>query len=364
MKKKIWFCVVVALSLIGCKKGITIAGTWTDIENPESTFWFYDEGKVLDVPQESTFDELIEKWSIEKDGTLTLESETGTIQIYKISNDQDQALKNSGYYYLDENTLILDGHEYERVRSSKREDKRKLEEKEIEKQEIAAKKTQKEKELNEMKTILLSLQSQLDKYQTEHFVDDDQMNKLYDYLTSKENEVYYLQDGKITEFDHLKDVQTLKFDPETNSILLAEHYKKDGINGKTIGFQYSKDDKNELDMRYITSGAFSDGTFNGQCQTYSLTIDPTNTKRNIYYLGESKRNVMNGPIQVRYQKNTEDAINGIETYQDGIIQPIRELEPSDGVNEEGFVILIDGSRFLYITKDQMEDEKEVSTFWN
>ncbi|WP_290092132.1 hypothetical protein [uncultured Dubosiella sp.] len=364
MKKKIWMGVVIFLLLAGCKKGITIGGTWVDLEDPESTFWFYDEGKVLDVPKESTFDELIEKWSIEKDGTLTLESETGTIQVYKISNDQDQALKNSGYYYLDENTLILDGREYERTRSSKRQDKRKLEEKELEKQEIAAKKTQKEKELGEMREILSSLQSQLDKYSTDHFVDDEQMNKLYEYLTSKENEVCYFQNGEITDLNNLKDMETLKLDPETNSILMAEHYKKDGLNGKTIGFQYSKNVKNEMDMRYITSGVFSDGKFNGNCQTYSLTIDPTNTERRIYYAGESKRNVMNGPIQVRYQKNNEDAINGIETYQDGIIQPIRELEPSDGVNEEGFVILVDGSRFLYISKDQMEDEKEVSTFWN
>ena len=57
---------MIFLLLAGCKKGITIGGTWVDLEDPESTFWFYDEGKVLDVPKESTFDELIEKWSIEK----------------------------------------------------------------------------------------------------------------------------------------------------------------------------------------------------------------------------------------------------------------------------------------------------------
>jgi hypothetical protein len=106
-----------ASTIAGCGgKPATIIGSWAD-ESGSEVLVFEEDG-TCSVPftYDSLWWESCDNYILKEDGTLILSSSRGNIKSrkYEKTDSKDDALSDSGLYYLSSDELVIDATEYEK----------------------------------------------------------------------------------------------------------------------------------------------------------------------------------------------------------------------------------------------------------
>lgn len=96
-----------SLLLAACSSGVSLTGTWE--AKGGNRFRFESNGTITGLGNENNKD-----GSTYDAGTYSVDGDTVTIKgkTYQKAEDRQQALDNSGYYYVNGNTLIYGKQEY------------------------------------------------------------------------------------------------------------------------------------------------------------------------------------------------------------------------------------------------------------
>lgn len=118
------FVILFCMIFVGCtsKDSETegsIIGTWAKTDNSDSKMMFYDDGTCLDTPVKTKTSAEAVSYKLQDDGMLIFTMEwDGNIDI-EPAQHQEEALNDSDYYYLSEDTLILCCEVYKRQEKTK-----------------------------------------------------------------------------------------------------------------------------------------------------------------------------------------------------------------------------------------------------
>lgn len=106
-------CILIFV-FVGCSSKESIVGTWQESDNPKRTITFYDDGSCLNIPYHAVTSADVVSYSLHDDGNLILKMEwDGPITVKK-TDDENEALERSSYYYLSKDKLILKRTTFER----------------------------------------------------------------------------------------------------------------------------------------------------------------------------------------------------------------------------------------------------------
>lgn len=115
-KKMLMMCLILALfSLTACgsdKPKDLLIGAW--VSDDDEIVEFMEDGScTAPFTYNASWIESAERYVVKDDGTLVLTSKEGHADdSFEPAESEEEALDDSGTYFVSENTLIIDGDEY------------------------------------------------------------------------------------------------------------------------------------------------------------------------------------------------------------------------------------------------------------
>lgn len=97
------------IGLSGCSSKDSIVGAWAvaDGDSTDFTMSFYDDGTCLNTPIRTITSARPVSYKQQDDGMLIFTMEWDGSKTYERTENKDEALKSSKYYYLSGDTLVL-----------------------------------------------------------------------------------------------------------------------------------------------------------------------------------------------------------------------------------------------------------------
>ena len=109
------FCIL-SLTLAGCSSKESIVGTWQEVDDPDDTITFYDNGSCLDIPYHTVTSADAVSYTLHDDGNLIFEMEWDGPITVKRTDDESEALESSSNFYLSKDKLILKKTTYKKAK--------------------------------------------------------------------------------------------------------------------------------------------------------------------------------------------------------------------------------------------------------
>lgn len=99
------------LTLTACHNKNSIVGTWIE-EDSNISMTFYKDGTCLDIPIHTLTSADAVSYKVQEDGKLIFTMEWNGTMKYDKTENEEEALKDRDYYYLNGNTLIFNKVKY------------------------------------------------------------------------------------------------------------------------------------------------------------------------------------------------------------------------------------------------------------